>query len=176
MSFMNFTSHGTQDMYPTFLQRYFHFDASKRSIISAIGSTGAIFGGVFFGFLSDRIGRRKAIIMALLLAIVMIPLWAFSPTTALIVAGAFAMQFMVQGAWGVIPAHLSELAPDSVRGFLPGFAYQCGVLVSGSIVYIQAFLAERMSYAATMAATGAAVFIGGAIVTALGKEHRGREF
>ncbi|HVV46821.1 MAG TPA: MFS transporter [Bryobacteraceae bacterium] len=176
MSFMNFTSHGTQDMYPTFLQRYFHFDASKRSIISAIGSTGAIFGGVFFGFLSDRIGRRRAIVLALVLAVAMIPLWAFSPTTALIVAGAFAMQFMVQGAWGVIPAHLSELAPDSVRGFLPGFAYQCGVLVSGSIVYIQAFLAERMSYAATMAATGAAVFIGGAIVTAMGKEHRGREF
>jgi SHS family lactate transporter-like MFS transporter len=176
MTFMNFTSHGTQDMYPTFLQRYFHFDAPKRSIISAVGSTGAIFGGVLFGFLSDRIGRRRAIVLALVLAVMMIPLWAFSPTTALIVAGAFAMQFMVQGAWGVIPAHLSELAPDSVRGFLPGFAYQCGVLVSGSIVYVQAFLAERMSYAATMAATGAVVFIGGAIVTALGKEHRGREF
>jgi SHS family lactate transporter-like MFS transporter len=176
MSFMNMASHGTQDMYPTFLQRYFHFDASKRSMISAIGSTGAIFGGVLFGFLSDRMGRRRSIITALLLAVAMIPLWAFSPTTALIIAGAFAMQFMVQGAWGVIPAHLSELAPNSVRGFLPGFAYQCGVLVSGSIVYIQAFMAERMSYAATMAATGAVVFIGGAIVTALGKEHRGREF
>ena len=176
MTFMNFTSHGTQDMYPTFLQRYFHFDAPKRSMISAIGSVGAIFGGVLFGFLSDRMGRRRSIILALVLAVAMIPLWAFSPTTALIIAGAFAMQFMVQGAWGVIPAHLSELAPDSVRGFLPGFAYQCGVLVSGSIVYIQAFLAERMSYAATMAVTGAAVFIGGAIVTALGKERRGREF
>ena len=176
MTFMNFASHGTQDMYPTFLQRYFHFDASKRSMISAIGSTGAIFGGVLFGFLSDRMGRRRSIISALLLAVMMIPLWAFSSTLALIVAGAFAMQFMVQGAWGVIPAHLSELAPDSVRGFLPGFAYQCGVLVSGSIVYIQAFLAERMSYAATMAATGAVVFIGGAIVTALGKERCGREF
>jgi SHS family lactate transporter-like MFS transporter len=176
MTFMNFASHGTQDMYPTFLQRYFHFDASDRSMISAIGSTGAIFGGVLFGFLSDRVGRRRSIILALLLAVVMIPLWAFSPTTAMIIAGGFAMQFMVQGAWGVIPAHLSELAPDSVRGFLPGFAYQCGVLVSGSIVYIQAFLAERMSYAATMAATGAVVFIGGAIVTALGKERRGREF
>jgi len=176
MTFMNFASHGTQDMYPTFLQRYFHFDASKRSMISAIGSVGAIFGGVLFGFLSDRMGRRRSIILALVLAVVMIPLWAFSPTTAMIIAGAFAMQFMVQGAWGVIPAHLSELAPDSVRGFLPGFAYQCGVLVSGSIVYIQAFLAERMSYASTMAATGAVVFIGGAIVTALGKERRGREF
>jgi SHS family lactate transporter-like MFS transporter len=94
----------------------------------------------------------------------------------MIVTGAFVMQFMVQGAWGVIPAHLSELAPDSVRSFLPGFAYQCGVLVSGSIVYIQALLAEHMSYASTMAVTGTVVFLGGAIVTALGKERRGRQF
>ena len=176
MTFMNFASHGTQDMYPTFLQRYFHFDSQKRTIISAISSIGAIFGGVFFGFMSDRIGRRRAIVTALLLAIVVIPLWAFSPTTAMIVTGAFVMQFMVQGAWGVIPAHLSELAPDSVRSFLPGFAYQCGVLISGSIVYIQALLAEHMSYASTMAVTGAVVFLGGAIVTALGKERRGRHF
>lgn len=176
MTFMNFSSHGTQDMYPTFLQRYFHFDGPKRTMISAISSVGAIAGGLFFGWISDRIGRRRSIITALLLAVVVIPLWAFSPTTAMIVAGAFLMQFMVQGAWGVIPAHLSELAPDSVRGFLPGFAYQCGVLISGSIVYIQAFLAEGMSYASTMAVTGAVVFIGGAIVTALGRERRGRHF
>jgi SHS family lactate transporter-like MFS transporter len=176
MTFMNFASHGTQDMYPTFLQRYFHFDSQKRTIISAISSVGAIAGGVFFGFMSDRIGRRRAIVTALVLAVVVIPLWAFSPTTAMIVTGAFVMQFMVQGAWGVIPAHLSELAPDSVRSFLPGFAYQCGVLVSGSIVYVQALLAEHMSYASTMAVTGATVFLGGAIVTALGKERRGRHF
>ena len=176
MTFMNFASHGTQDMYPTFLQRYFHFDSQKRTIISAISSVGAIAGGIFFGFMSDRIGRRRAIVTALLLAVVVIPLWAFSPTTAMIVTGAFVMQFMVQGAWGVIPAHLSELAPDSVRSFLPGFAYQCGVLLSGSIVYIQALLAEHMSYASTMAVTGTVVFLGGAIVTALGKERRGRQF
>ena len=145
-------------------------------IISAISSVGAIAGGVFFGFMSDRIGRRRAIVTALLLAVVVIPLWAFSPTTAMIVTGAFLMQFMVQGAWGVIPAHLSELAPDSVRSFLPGFAYQCGVLISGSIVYIQALLAEHMSYASTMAVTGAVIFLGGAIVTACGKERRGRHF
>ena len=176
MTFMNFASHGTQDMYPTFLQRYFHFDSQKRTIISAISSVGAIAGGIFFGFMSDRIGRRRAIVTALVLAVVVIPLWAFSPTTAMIVTGAFVMQFMVQGAWGVIPAHLSELAPDSVRSFLPGFAYQCGVLVSGSIVYVQALLAEHMSYASTMAVTGAVVFLGGAIVTAYGKERRGRNF
>jgi SHS family lactate transporter-like MFS transporter len=176
MSFMNFSSHGTQDMYPTFLQRYFHFAGTKRTMISAIASVGAIAGGIFFGSLSDRIGRRRAISMALILAVAVIPLWAFSPTTTMIVAGAFLMQFMVQGAWGVIPAHLSELAPDSVRGFLPGFAYQCGVLISGSIVYLQAFLAESMSYASTMALTGAVVFLGGAIITALGREQHGRRF
>jgi MFS transporter, SHS family, lactate transporter len=173
MTFMNFTSHGTQDLYPTFLQRYWHFDASKRSIISAIASVGAICGGTFFGWYSDVRGRRRAIVTALLLAIAIIPLWALSPNTALLVAGAFLMQFMVQGAWGVIPAHLSELSPDSVRGFLPGFAYQCGVLISASIVYIQALFAEHFSYAATMALSAAVVFLGGAIAAGLGRErHR----
>jgi SHS family lactate transporter-like MFS transporter len=176
MTFMNFSSHGTQDMYPTFLERYLHFDGPKRTIISAISMLGAISGGVFFGWLSDRIGRRRAISGGLFLAIVVIPLWAFSPTTAMVVAGAFLMQFMVQGSWGVIPAHLAELTPDNVRGFLPGFAYQCGVLISGTIVYVQAFLAENMSYASTMAATGAVVFLGGSIVAALGREYRGRQF
>jgi MFS transporter, SHS family, lactate transporter len=173
MTFMNFTSHGTQDLYPTFLQRYWHFDASKRSIISAIASVGAICGGTFFGWYSDVRGRRRSIVTALLLAIVLIPLWALSPNTALLVAGAFLMQFMVQGAWGVIPAHLSELSPDSVRGFLPGFAYQCGVLISASIVYIQALFAEHFSYATTMALSAAVVILGGAIVAGMGRErHR----
>ena len=145
MTFMNFTSHGTQDLYPTFLQRYWHFDASKRSLISVVAGLGAICGGTLFGYYSDLKGRRRAIITALLLGVAVIPLWALSPTTALLVAGAFLMQFMVQGAWGVIPAHLSELSPDSVRGFLPGFSYQCGVLISASIVPIQALLAEHLS-------------------------------
>jgi SHS family lactate transporter-like MFS transporter len=172
MTFMNFSSHGTQDMYPTFLQRYWHFDASKRSIIAAIASVGAIFGGTFFGYYSDLKGRRRAIVTSLLLAVVMIPLWALSPNTALLVTGAFLIQFMVQGAWGVIPAHLSELSPDNVRGFLPGFAYQCGVLVSSSIGVIQATFAEHTSYATTMALTAGIVFVGGAIVAGLGKEHK----
>lgn len=176
MTFMNFASHGTQDMYPTFLQRYFGFDGPTRTKISAIAMTGAISGGVLFGFLSDRIGRKRSLMTALLLAVIVIPLWAFSQATAMIVIGAFAMQFMVQGAWGVIPAHLSELSPDSVRGFLPGFAYQCGVLISGTIVYLQAFLAERMSYAAAMAITAGVVFTGGAVIAEFGKERRGRAF
>ncbi len=176
MTFMNFASHGTQDLYPTFLQRYWHFDASKRSLISAIAGLGALCGGTLFGFYSDLQGRRRAIVTALLLAVALIPLWALSPTTALLVAGAFLMQFMVQGAWGVIPAHLSELSPDSVRGFLPGFSYQCGVLISASIVYLQALFAESFSYATTMALSAGVVFLGGSLVAALGRERHRQVF
>jgi MFS family permease len=104
---------------------------------------GAIIGSVTFGYLSDRIGRRRSIVLALVLAILMIPLWAFSPSLTGLVIGAFAMQFMVQGAWGVIPAHITELSPDSVRGFLPGFAYQCGVLIASSVAFLEATLATR---------------------------------
>jgi len=176
MTFMNLSSHGTQDMYPTFLQRYWHFDAQKRSIITVISSFGALFGGVAIGYYSDLKGRRRAIVTGLLGAVVMIPIWAFSPSTGLIIAGAFLMQFMVQGAWGVIPAHLSELSPDNVRGFLPGFAYQCGVLLSSSIALVQAMFAEHLSYATTMAMTAGVVFVGGSIVAAMGKEKRGAVF
>ena len=103
-------------------------------------------------------------ITALLLAVVMIPLWAYAPTTGLLVLGAFLMQFMVQGAWGVIPAHITELSPDSVRGFLPGFAYQCGVLLASSVAYVETVFAERMTYAQAMALTAVTVFTLGAIV------------
>ncbi len=130
MAGMNFVSHGTQDMYPTFLQRDWGFSPQKRAALTAFSMIGAIIGGISFGYLSDRIGRRRSIVLALLLAIVVIPLWAFSPALVGLVIGAFLMQFMVQGAWGVIPAHITELSPDNVRGFLPGFAYQCGVLIA----------------------------------------------
>ncbi|MDP9054287.1 MAG: MFS transporter, partial [Acidobacteriota bacterium] len=150
--------------------------ASKRSLLSVIAGTGALCGGPAFGYCSDLIGRRRAIVTGLLLAVVMVPLWALAPTMALLCAGAFLMQFMVQGAWGVIPAHLSELSPDAVRGFLPGFAYQCGVLISASIAYIQALFAEHFSYATTMALSAAVVFLGGSVVAALGKERHARVF
>src|SRR5207302_9622967 len=132
--------------------------------------------GVVFGLLSDRIGLRRSMISVLVLAIAVIPLWAFAPSLAFLVSGAFLMQFMVQMSWGIIPAHLSELSPNSVRGFLPGFAYQCGVLVAGSVAYIEALFAERMSYAMAMSATAATVFAGAALVIALGREKRGINF
>ena len=176
MMMMNFVSHGTQDMYPTLLKRQWGFSPQKVAAVTAFSMVGAIAGGILFGLLSDRVGRRRSMIAALVGALIVIPVWAFSPSLALLVAGGFLMQFMVQGAWGVIPAHLTELSPDSVRGFLPGFAYQCGVLLAGSVAYIEALFAQRMSYATAMALTAVTVFTGAVIVTALGREKRGIQF
>jgi SHS family lactate transporter-like MFS transporter len=176
MAGMNFVSHGTQDMYPTFLQRDWGFSPQKRAALTAFSMVGAIVGGISFGYLSDRIGRRRSIVLALVLAIVVIPLWAFSPALVGLVIGAFLMQFMVQGAWGVIPAHITELSPDNVRGFLPGFAYQCGVLVASSVAYLEALLATRMSYARSMAIVAVIVFSAAAIIAWLGRERHAIEF
>ena len=115
-------------------------------------------------------------ILAFACAILIIPLWAFAPSLALLIAGAFLMQFMVQGAWGVIPAHITELSPDSVRGFLPGFAYQCGVLIAGTVAYIEAVFAARTSYARAMALVALVVFTVAAVVAGLGRERRGITF
>ena len=176
MTLMNFVSHGTQDMYPTFLERYWGFTASQRAIVTIISMVGAIIGGIVFGLVSDRIGRRYSMILALVCAVLVVPLWAFAPSLALLMSGAFLMQFMVQGAWGIIPAHLSELSPDSVRGFLPGFAYQCGVLLAGSVAYLEALFAEHMSYSVAMALTAATVFVLSAIAAAVGHERHGVDF
>ncbi len=176
MTGMNLASHGTQDMYPTFLQRFWHFGVRDRSLISAVGNVGAMVGGTLIGLISDRLGRRRAIVLALLLAVLLVPLWAYAPRTAWLVAGAFLLQFCVQGAWGVIPAHLSELSPNSIRGFMPGFAYQCGVLLAGPVVYLEPLLAEKMSYATAMAATAAIAFVCTAVVAGLGREKKGADF
>jgi SHS family lactate transporter-like MFS transporter len=176
MMMMNFASHGTQDMFPTFLQRHWGMKPTQRAAITAISMVGAIIGGTLFGSLSDHFGRRRAMITALICAMAAVPLWAYAPSVVLLIVGAFLIQFMVQGAWGVIPAHLSELSPDSVRGFLPGFAYQCGVLLAGSVAYIEALLAEHTSYANAMALTAFTVFTLAAIVVALGRERKGIQF
>jgi len=176
MWMMNMVSHGTQDMYPTFLQRHWGFAAQQRGDITIISMLGALLGGVTFGLYSDRLGRRRAIGLALCAAVVVIPLWAFASSVPLLVAGAFVMQCFVQGAWGVIPAHINELSPDPVRGFLPGFAYQCGVALAGAIGWLEARFAEHLDYAWAMALTAATVFILGAIVAQVGPERRGVAF
>ena len=173
MAMMNFVSHGTQDMYPTFLQRDWGFTPERRAALTAFSMLGALLGGVLVGLVSNRLGRRRSIACSLAGALVVIPLWAFAPSLALLVAGGFLMQFFVQGAWGVIPAHITELSPDAVRGFLPGFAYQCGVLIAGTAAYIEAEVARHTSYAVAMAITASVVFLGCAVVAALGPERRG---
>lgn len=176
MTAMNLSSHGTQDMFPTFLQRYWGFGPERRSVLTAISMLGAIAGGITFGLFSDRLGRRASVAWALGLGIVVVPLWAYAPSQTLLVAGAFLMQFFVQGAWGVIPAHLCELSPNSIRGFLPGFAYQCGVLVASSVVYLEAVLAQHVSFASAMALTAAVVFLFAIVVVLAGPEKRGVDF
>jgi SHS family lactate transporter-like MFS transporter len=176
MTGMNLASHGMQDMYPTFLQRFGNFGTVERSLITAISMVGAIAGGVLTGLFSDRWGRRRAIVVTLLAAFVLTPFWAYAPKLGLVVAGAFLIQFCVPGAWGVIPAHLSELFPNAIRGFLPGFAYQCGVLLAGSVGTFEAVLAERMSYATAIAVTAAFVFLATALIAGLGREKKGIGF
>jgi MFS transporter, SHS family, lactate transporter len=176
MTMMNLSSHGTQDMYPTFLQRQWGYSPTQRSMMTAISMVGALFGGVIVGLLSDRFGRRKSMIGALVFAIVVIPLWAYAPSTALLITGAFLIQFFVQGAWGVIPAHLTELSPDEIRGFLPGFSYQCGVLLASSVAYIEAVFAGHVRYQTAMALVAVTVFTGAILVSAFGPERRGVTF
>jgi SHS family lactate transporter-like MFS transporter len=176
MAMMNFSSHGTQDIYPTFMKQFRGLSAKVYSQVVIVMMSGAIVGGIAFGLASDRFGRKRMMILALLGALAVAPLWAFSSSLGLIVAGAFLMQFMVQGAWGIIPAHISELSPDQVRGFLPGFSYQCGNLIAASIAWAQAGLAERFAYPRVMAASAAAIFVLAIAATALGRERRGIVF
>jgi SHS family lactate transporter-like MFS transporter len=176
MTMMLFASHGTQDMYPTFLQRQWHFTPARRAAVTAISGIGAIIGGIVFGHLSDTWGRRRAIITAFVLGAAVIPVWAYAPNQLLLVIGAFLMQFMVQGAWGVIPAHLAELSPDSVRALLPGFAYQSAGVVASSVVYIEAIYAQETSYATAMALTAISVFVLASVMAFVGRERHGHRF
>jgi len=174
----NSFSHGTQDLYPTFLERNLSFTPQTTASIVIIYNVGALLGGIVFGTWSERMGRRRAIVIAALLAIPVIPLWAYSHTVPLLALGGFLMQFMVQGAWGVIPAHLNELSPPAVRGTLPGFAYQLGNLLSSRNAVIQAKLVERRyhgSYPPVLAWTVLLIATLVTLVTWSGRERRGAD-
>lgn len=173
---MNLASHGTQDLFPTFLERQWGFGVGRRAVLTGFSMVGAILGGTLFGLFSDWWGRRRAMVIALVGAVLVIPMWAFAGSLTLLFAGAFLIQFLVQGAWGVIPAHLSELSPDAVRGFLPGFGYQVGVLLASPVNPIEAVFARHTSYAVAMSTTAAIVFILAAVVAALGPERHGTKF
>jgi SHS family lactate transporter-like MFS transporter len=177
MTGFNAFSHGTQDLYPTFLQKDHGFSAQLTGAIAILYNVGALAGGMFFGSLSERIGRKRAIILAALLALPMIPLYALSHSVFSLAVGAFTMQFMVQGAWGVVPAWLSELSPGPVRATFPGLAYQLGNLISSQNNEIQSRAAEHFGrgYGWVLAVTVAIVACYLATVAAFGRESRGAD-
>ncbi len=175
MTMMNLMGHATQDMYPTFLERERGLDPRAVATMAVLYSVGALLGGVTVGWLSDRIGRRRAMAGAAILAVLVVPLWVYPHSLGWLTAGAFVMQFMVQGAWGVIPAHLSELSPPEVRGLFTGLAYQLGVMFAANAAFVEALMAERMSYATALATVASFALVGAAIVISLGKERKGSD-
>jgi SHS family lactate transporter-like MFS transporter len=178
MTAFNFFSHGTQDLYPTFLEVQQKLTPHMVSIIAVVYNIGAICGGLLFGTLSERFGRRRCIVMAALLSLPVIPLWAFSNSVALIAIGAFLMQFMVQGAWGVVPVHLNEISPDTARGTFPGFVYQLGNLIASVNATLQAGMAAHFggNYGLALALVAGCFAIVIAMLTAVGGEAKGIVF
>jgi SHS family lactate transporter-like MFS transporter len=178
MTCFNFLSHGTQDIYPTFLQEQRGLSHDDVGGIAIVYNIGAILGGLFFGSLSEKIGRKKAIVMASLLVLPALPLWVHALTPAGLACGAFFVQFFVQGAWGVVPAHLNEISPDAVRGTFPGFAYQLGNLLASYNATMQAGIAESHggNYGLALMLVAGSVAVILAVITGLGVDKRGQAF
>ncbi len=176
MAAFNYMSHGTQDLYPTFLTLQHGFTSSTVSTLLIIMNVGAIAGGIFFGWLSQRFGRRNMILLCAAFGLVLIPLWAFSQSAVWLAVGAFLMQVAVQGAWGIIPAHLNEISPGEVRGTFPGFTYQIGNLISANALQLEsAFAAQKFplpsghpDYAKAMAVVAVVVFAAIIVLTGVG--------
>jgi SHS family lactate transporter-like MFS transporter len=183
MTAFNYMSHGTQDLYATYLEEQRGFGVNAKSIISIVYATGAICGGTVLGFWSQKWGRRRVIILSAVCGMLLIPLWIFAPSTGLLIVGGFLIQFMVQGAWGVVPVHLNELSPPDFRGTFPGLVYQLGNFAAAYAAQQQAWLAEqfrlpngRPNYALTMAMIQSIVFVAVIVLAAIGPEKRGKEF
>jgi SHS family lactate transporter-like MFS transporter len=178
MTAFNFFSHGTQDTYATFLRVQHNFSPTMVMTLTVIMNVGAIIGGLTFGALSQRIGRRYAIIIAALLALPIIPLWAFSATPLLLGLGGFLLQIAVQGAWGVVPVHLNELSPPSARGTFPGTAYQLGNLLAAGNAVMQGKIAEshHNNYGLALALVAGITAVVLAVLTFFGPEAKGVSF
>ena len=176
ITLMTFLSHGTQDLYPDFLKSARGFTSVVVSYIAILFNIGAIMGAIAFGHLSERLGRRRSMIAALLLSLAVIPAWAFGGSLAVLALGAFLMQAGVQGAWGIIPAHLNELSPDAVRGLMPGLAYQLGVLFAAGTNTIEYALRDKVGYAWALASFEITTIVLLTTVVALGSERKGKRF
>jgi SHS family lactate transporter-like MFS transporter len=173
MTMMNLVSHGTQDMYPTFLKLERGLDPKTVAKIAIIYNIGALMGGLFFGYLSDKFGRRRSMVAAVLTGVLIVPFWIYPHSLIWLTVGAFLMQFMVQGAWGSIPAHLVELSPPEVRGLFSGLAYQFGVLLAANAAFVEALIAEHLGYATALALVATTVLLADALVISLGSERKG---
>ncbi len=178
MTAFNFLSHGTQDTYATFLEVQHHFSAATVGLLTMTMNIGAVAGGLTFGALSERIGRRYAIIIAALLVLPILPLWAFSHTPLLLALGGFLLQIAVQGAWGVVPVHLNELSPASARGTFPGTAYQLGNLLAAGNAVLQGRIAEshHNDYGLALALVAGITAVTLAILAVFGPEAKGVSF
>ena len=176
MTFMMFLSHGTQDLYPDFLKSVHHIAGSHVAEIAILYNVGAVLGAIVFGEVSERIGRRRALHASLALALVVVPIWAFGNSALVLALGAFVMQAGVQGAWGVIPAHLNELSPDAVRGLVPGLAYQLGILFAAPTNTIEYALRDRLGYQWALASFEITTILVLAILVAFSREQKGRSF
>jgi SHS family lactate transporter-like MFS transporter len=176
MTFMMFLSHGTQDLYPDFLQEVHRVSAAARANIAILYNVGAVIGAIFFGHLSQKAGRRKGMIAALGLVLVMIPLWSFAERLPMLIAGAFLLQAGVQGAWGVIPVHLNELSADAARGLMPGLAYQLGILLAAPTNSIQYALRDHIGYQWALAGFEIVTIVTLVVLLLVGEEAHGRSF
>jgi SHS family lactate transporter-like MFS transporter len=180
MTAFNWMSHGTQDVYPTFLKAHDQggagLAASTATWIAVIYNVGAIIGGLVFGTLSERYGRRYTIVFCAVIGLPIVPLFAYSHTAAMLCLGSFLMQVAVQGAWGVIPAHLTEVSPDAIRGFYPGVTYQLGNCLAAFNLPIQQAVAASHGYPFALTVTIVPVLIAVALLTLFGKEAKGVEF
>jgi len=183
MTVFNALSHGTQDMYQTFLGEQRHYGVTQKAATGIIYAVGAICGGTVVGHLSQKWGRRRSIILTAILGIILIPLWVLPPGFVLLVIGGFAMQFMVQGAWGIVPVHLNELLPGAVRGAFPRVAYQLGKLFAANTAVVEARLADHFcdasghpNYAKALAFFTLVIFLVLILLAAIGREERGKEF
>jgi SHS family lactate transporter-like MFS transporter len=175
MTAFNFFSHGSQDAFPKFLKVEHHFDTRLTSLLTAIGNVGAICGGLLFGTVSQFIGRRRAIVIAALLALPVLPFWAFGSTPLVLGVGAFLIQLSVQGAWGVVPVHLNELSPPEVRGTFPGLVYQLGNLLAAVNLNLQVAIAEAHGndYGRALATVVGTVAVVIVLLVFFGPERRG---
>lgn len=176
MTFMMFLSHGTQDLYPDFLQEVHRASAAVRANIAIVYNIGAVVGAIVFGQLSQVAGRRKSMIAALGLSLAVIPFWAFGGSLAVLVTGSFLMQAGVQGAWGVIPVHLNELSADATRGLMPGLTYQLGILLASPTNSMQYTLRDRVGYQWAIAGFEIVTIVTLSILLLLGTERHSRSF